>query len=91
MSHYELAGLLTHAVVFAVGLGAISGLVPLARGRRSGLGLVLMAASMLLLIIGPGWNLGLAASVGHAVLFFAALWLLIGPVPGKPREQRHQF
>lgn len=91
MSHYELAGLLTHTVVFAIGLGGVSGLVLLARGRRADLGLVLMAVSMVLLIVGPGWSLGLAASVGHAVLFFTALWLLIGPGPGKPHEQRHQF
>lgn len=83
MTQYELAGLLTHAVVLALGVGAISGLVPLARGRCTGLGLVLMAVSMIVLIIGPGWDLGVTASVGHALFFFVALWLLIGPGPEK--------
>lgn len=39
LSPFELAGLLTHLAVFVVGLGGSVGILPLARGRRSGLAL----------------------------------------------------
>lgn len=53
LSPFELAGLLTHLAVFVVGLGGSVGILPLARGRRSGLGLILMALSMTVLVLQP--------------------------------------
>ena len=48
---FESVGLLSHLFVFAVGVGAIIGAVPLARGRRAGFGLVLMALAMTVMIL----------------------------------------
>ncbi len=87
LSPFELAGLLTHLAVFVVGLGGSVGILPLARGRRSGLGLILMALSMTVLVLQPvfqprwlpdGWT-----AIGYVVGFAIALWLLIGPASPK--------
>lgn len=61
---FELVGLITHALVLILGLGGLLGLIHLARGRRAGAGLLLMAGSMALVVLEPQWNLGL---VGAAV------------------------
>ena len=45
LNAFRVAGLATHAPGVLIGLGAILGLVPLARGPRAGFGLVLMAAA----------------------------------------------
>ena len=50
---FELTGFLTYLIVFTIGVGALVGVVPLARGRRAGLGLVLMALAMTLLVLAP--------------------------------------
>jgi len=87
LSPFELAGLLTHLDVFVVGLGGSVGILPLARGRRSGLGLILMALSMTVLVLQPvfqprwlpdGWT-----AIGYVVGFAIPLWLLIGPASPK--------
>ena len=78
-SPFEWVGLLTHLVVFAIGLGGLVGLVPLARRRRSGLGLVLMALSMTILVLEPRLHLGMFAAGAYIVGFVIALWLLLGP------------
>jgi hypothetical protein len=78
-STFELAGLLTHLVVLAVGVGGSVGVLPLARRRRSGLGLILMALSMTILILQPRWGLDEWAAVVYVLGFMVALWLLIGP------------
>lgn len=84
LSPFELAGLLTHLVVLAIGVGGIVGLVPLSRGRRSGLGLVLMALAMAVLVVPPLWRLGEpTATAGYVLVFAIALWLLIGPASPK--------
>ena len=49
----ELVALLLHVGVLAIGVGGMLGVVPLPRGRRSGLGLALMATSMLVLFAAP--------------------------------------
>lgn len=76
---HEAIGLITHFVVFVLGIGAIAGIVPLARGRRAGFGLVLMALSMTLLVLEPRWRLGVAGALLYMIGFAAALWLLLGP------------
>jgi hypothetical protein len=78
-SSFELAGLLTHLIVFVIGIGALVGVVPLARGRRAGLGLVLMALSMTVLVLEPRWHLGILAAAAYVTGFTIALWLLLGP------------
>ncbi len=83
LSPFELAGLLTHLVVLAIGVGGLVGLVPLARGLRSGLGLVLMALAMAVLVAPPIWRFGEPAALGYVVAFAVALWLLIGPASPK--------
>lgn len=81
MQIIEWAGLLTHTLVFMLGIGGIAGFVPLPRKRRSGAGLVLMALSMLILMVQPRLQMmPMGAAAGHAVSFMIALWLLIGPV-----------
>lgn len=79
LAPFELAGLLTHVAVLVVGVGGSMGVVPLARGRRSGLGLVLMALAMTVLILEPRWQLGSWAAGTYVAGFAVALWLLIGP------------
>lgn len=78
----ELAGMVTHVGVLSLGVGGLLGLESLPRGRRSGVGLVLMALAMALLIAWPRWRFGpeLATAAGHVGLFCVGLWLLIGPV-----------
>ena len=80
LSLLEVAGILTHLAVFMIGVFGIAGIVPLPRGRRSGLGLVLMALVMTLLVVKPGGLLGALAAAGYTIGFAGALWLLIGPV-----------
>jgi hypothetical protein len=55
------------------------GVVPLPRGRRSGLGLALMATSMLVLFAAPAWNLGPLATTGFLAAFVPGIWLVAGP------------
>lgn len=78
---FELVGLLTHLFVFAIGMGAIAGVVPLARKRRSGFGLILMALAMTIMIFEPRWQLGAGAAAVHVIGFAFALWLLLGRAP----------
>lgn len=81
---FELVGLLTHVLVLLLGLGGLLGLIPLARGRRAGAGLLLMAGSMALVIMEPRWQLGLVGVTAYAAAFLAALWLLLGPDRATP-------
>lgn len=78
-SLFESVGLLTHLFVLAVGVGALLGIVPLARGRRAGFGLILMALAMTVMILEPRWQLGAWAAAAYVIGFAVALWLLIGP------------
>ena len=82
---FELVGLLTHALVLILGLGGLVGLIPLARGRRAGAGLLLMAGSMALVVMEPRWNLWLMGAAAYTIAFLAALWLLLGPDRRLPR------
>ncbi|KGB52330.1 hypothetical protein FG91_03607 [Sphingopyxis sp. LC81] len=84
-SPFELVGLLTHALVLLLGLGGLIGFIPLARGRRAGVGLLLMAGSMALVVMEPRWQLGLVGATAYTVAFLTALWLLLGPVRRMPR------
>lgn len=78
---FLLAGLLTHLVVLGLGVGGMARLVPLPRGRRSGLGLVLMALAMAALMLpARGTAMRTVAGLAHAALFGIALWLLVGPM-----------
>lgn len=79
---FELVGLLTHLFVFALGVGAVMGVVPLARGRRGGFGLALMALAMTVMILEPRWRLGASGAAAYVVVFAVALWLLLGPEAG---------
>lgn len=82
LNAFDVAGLTTHVVVLLLGVGGIMGRVALPRGRRSGLGLVLMALAMAVLVVRPsGRGAGLVAAAVHLVSFGVALWLLVGPVP----------
>ncbi|MHB1716040.1 MAG: hypothetical protein ACYCV5_01645, partial [Acidimicrobiales bacterium] len=75
----EPVALLLHVGVLAIGVGAMLGVVPLPRGRRSGLGLALMATSMLVLFAAPAWNLGPLATTGFPAAFVPGIWLVAGP------------
>jgi len=75
----DLAALFVHVGVLAIGVGGMFGVVPLPRGRRSGLGLALMATSMLILYAAPAWNLGPLATAGFLAMFVPGLWLVAGP------------
>ena len=75
----DLAALLLHVGVLAVGVGGMLGVVALPRGRRSGLGLALMATSMLVLFAEPAWHLGPLATTGFLAAFVPGLWLVAGP------------
>lgn len=79
LSPHELVGLLTHVVVFAIGAGAIADILPLARGRRSSFGLVVMALTMGVFTTQPRWPFEELMTIGYVGIFIAALWLLIGP------------
>lgn len=80
MALVELISLLTHLGVFIRGLGGIMKVMPLPRGRRSGLDLILMALAMTILAVGPRRWFGELVALSYAVTFVVALWLLIGPV-----------
>ena len=82
----ELVALLLHVGVLAIGVGGMLGVVPLPRGRRSGLGLALMATSMLVLFAAPAWNLGPLATTGFLAAFVPGLWLVAGPSDGRRRR-----
>lgn len=62
LNAFQVAGLATHALVLLIGLGAILGPVPLARGRRAGFGLVFMATAMTIVVLEPHLQLGQAES-----------------------------
>lgn len=53
LNAFQIAGLITHSLVFLIGIGAILGFVPLTRSRRAGFGLVLMAAAMTIVVLEP--------------------------------------
>lgn len=78
-SALEVAGLLTHALVLALGVGGLAGVIPLARGRRGGLGLVLMALAMGIVVLEPTWRLGPLSAALYTLAFLSGLWLLLGP------------
>ena len=82
----ELVALLLHVGVLAIGVGGMLGVVPLPRGRRSGLGLALMATSMLVLFAAPAWNLGPLGTTGFLAAFVPGLWLVAGPSDGRRRR-----
>lgn len=82
---FEVAGLLTHLLVVVLGAGGIIGVVPLARGRRAGAGLLLMAGSMGLVVLEPRWQLGFPGVAAYTMAFLLALWLLLGPERRKQR------
>ena len=79
MSVVEIAGFATHTLVLLLGLGGVLGIIPLARGRRGGAGLILMAVAMTVLVAAPRLPSPLTASMAYVVGFLAALWLLLGP------------
>ena len=81
LNAFQVAGLATHALVLLIGLGAILGLVPLARGRRAGFGLVLMAAAMTIVVLEPHLRLGVVGVGAYVAGFLGGLWLLLGPGP----------
>lgn len=87
LSPLEMSGLLTHLMVFLVGIGGIAKLLPLPRGPRSGLGLTLMALAMSVSLVWPHWQRPgeWAAAAIYAAGFAVALWLLVGPVLPKIR------
>jgi hypothetical protein len=79
LNSFQVAGLLTHLFVLLIGAGALAGIVPLAHGRRAGLGLVLMAISMSIVVLEPRLQLGAVGVSAYVVGFLAGLWLLLGP------------
>ncbi len=84
LNQFQIAGLLTHLFVFLLGIGGLAGIVPLARGRRAGAGLILMAIAMAVVVLEPQLRFG-ATGVGvYVVGFLTGLWLLLGP------ESRHE-
>lgn len=60
----------------------------LARGKRAGAGLVLMAASMNILMLAPQWGFETAGAAIYTIGFLSALWLPLGP-EGVRRDSRH--
>lgn len=80
----DLAALVVHVGVLSVGVAGMLGALPLPRGRRSGLGLALMAISMLVLFAEPAWNLGPLATSGFLVTFMPGIWLVAGPAGSRP-------
>lgn len=86
LNAFQIAGLVTHALVFLIGVGAILGRVPLARGRRAGFGLVLMAAAMTIVVLEPRLQLGAVGVGAYVVGFLSGLWLLLGPATSHRRR-----
>ncbi|MEL6065186.1 hypothetical protein [Methylobacterium sp. DCY52] len=86
LNAFQIAGLVNHALVFLIGVGAILGLVPLARGRRSAFGLVLMAGAMTIVVLEPRLQLGAVGVGAHVVGFLSGLWLLLGPATAHRRR-----
>lgn len=80
----DLAALLVHVGVLAVGIAGLLDAASLPRGRRSGLGLTLMATSMLVLYGAPGWHLGPLATWGFLASFLPGIWLVAGPPDHHP-------
>jgi hypothetical protein len=54
--------------------------VPLARGRCSDFGLILMALSMTIVILEPRLHLSVLGAGAYVVGFAIGLWLLLGLV-----------
>lgn len=79
LNQFQIAGLLTHLLVFALGVGGLTGIVPLARGRRAGVGLILMAIAMSIVVLEPILHWGMVAVVVYVTGFLTGLWLLLGP------------
>lgn len=90
LNAFQIAGLLTHALVLLIGLGAILGLVPLARGRRAGVGLVLMAAAMTIVVLEPLLNLHALGVAAYVIGFLTGLWLLLGPARRRKTTDRSE-
>lgn len=87
LNAFQIAGLVTHALVLLIGIGAILGHVPLARRRRAGFGLVLMAAAMTIVVLEPRLQLGMMEVGAYVIGFLTGLWLLLGPASW--RQPRH--
>lgn len=87
LSPFETVGLLTHLVVLVIGMGGIAKILPLPRGRRSGLCPTVMALAMTVLVVWPRWQQSgdWVAAMVYAAGFAAAFWLLVGPVRPKTR------
>lgn len=58
--------------------------MPLARGRRGGFGLVLMATAMAIVILEPHRRLEAVGVGAYMAGFLGGLWLLLGPGPPGP-------
>lgn len=83
----DLTALLAHVGVLIIGMAGMLGILPLPRGRRSGLGLALMAISMLMLFASPAWNQGLLGAAGFLATFGPGLWLVAGPGRGGAEDR----
>lgn len=83
----DLTALLAHVGVLIIGVGGMLGILPLPRGRRSGLGLALMATSMLVLFASPAWNQGLLGAAGFLAAFGPGLWLVARPGRGGAKDR----
>ncbi|MBN9563498.1 MAG: hypothetical protein J0H14_22660 [Alphaproteobacteria bacterium] len=79
LNQFQIAGLVTHLFVLLLGVGGLAGIVPLARGRRAGLGLVLMAVAMTIVVLEPRFHFGIAGVGIYVGGFLTGLWLLLGP------------
>lgn len=84
----EFIGLLTHAFVLLLGLGGMLRIIPFPRGRWTGVGLILMALSMMLLVVAPRLASPMSGALVYAIGFVVALWLLLGPVPRAYRNSQ---
>lgn len=83
----QIAGFVTQALVFLFGVGSILGPVPLARGRRAGFGLVLMAAAMTIMVLEPRLQSGAVGGGAYVVGFLSELWLHLGPATAHRRRR----
>lgn len=84
MSLYVIVPLAAHFAVLGIGLAAVLHRVALPRGARSGVGLVLMALSMIALAAGPPLHLQTAAAIVFLATFAPGLWAVVGPVRTPP-------